>query len=81
LGYGRKINMAKQVITITISQAHSGGPVTIQSQYTTDGVVVKAHRSAKRALWGQTMDLECHNMARRSAIHAVETWMALQPMF
>lgn len=74
--------MAKQEMTLSITQNSSGSVIYVKRTYTSDGVVVK--RSSKRfsnQQEGATLDMALFEAAHLSIVARVTGWLQQTRMF
>lgn len=75
-GWGVQIgvDMAKQAVTIVVSQQSSGGPVRGRVTYTSDGVIVKSRAFSVKPREGATVSLALSDLLTTSALDVVKWW-------
>lgn len=66
--------MAKQVITVRVSQQNSGNTLRIRCDYTSDGVIVRAFTSSITNRGGATLDTGLSERVRCAVVQIVRDW-------
>lgn len=66
--------MARQIITTEVRQQHSGGDLTVELTYTSDGVVVKRLSRKVSIKEGQTLDTHLALLELDTAVARAKAW-------
>lgn len=73
--------MAKQVITITLTQQSSGDAIGIRWLYTTDGVVVRDQRIRLKNPDLETFGTDVYAQLKASSRETMLAWLLEVPLF